>query len=91
MIAVLDKSGNNNMAGYGLLVHYTGEMPIDEEAELLAIVLGYERTQAMSCAQLVQIRGSYLVKRFKNSEKKLAESSVQVLRTNGTSAELIRL
>ena len=90
MIAVLDKSGNS-MAGYGLIVYDDEDMALDEAAKLMSIVLGYEMTQASSCALLVQQRGEYLVKRFKASQKVEAESCITAFSNNGLPCELIRL
>jgi len=90
MTVVLDKSGNS-MAGYGLVVYDDDDMALDEAAKLMSIVLGYEMTQASSCALLVQQRGEYLVKRYKASQKVEAEACVSTFSNNGIPCELIRL
>lgn len=79
------------MAGFGLVVYYDELNQLEFVADVLASVLGYEQTQAYNCAHIIFVRGEYLVRRFKPSQKQKAEACLEGLAVNGIPAELLRL
>lgn len=79
------------MAGFGLIVYHDELNQLEFVAEVLGTVLGYEQTQSYSCAHLIYLKGEYLVRRFKASQKQKAEACLEGLCINGIPAELIRL
>ena len=71
---------------YQVIVHNSDEIDFTYVIESLQTVLGYELTQATSCAYLIDHKGSYIVKAF--GDKEHAEATVETLVDYGFDAEL---
>ena len=75
----------------GLMVYhheYNNERFI---AEVLRQCLGYHFSQALNCANVILIKGEYLVKTFKVSEQDKARAVLKVLHDHDIPAKLIPL
>lgn len=72
------------------LVVYRDEInTTDYLADVIGSALGYELTQAYSCAQIVNTAGHYAVKRFKPSDSTLAAEILQLFLDQEVPAELL--
>lgn len=62
---------------------------IDVIADILSYALGYDETQAITCAFIIKNKGKYAVKTFKISETQKARDTLQLFNEHDVSAELI--
>lgn len=62
---------------------------VDFVADVLSYALGYDETQATTCALIIKNKGKYDVKTFKISETQKAKDTLQLFNEHDISAELI--
>lgn len=75
--------------GWIVLVH-KADTSLEKLAECFKYIIGYDDSQAATCAFLVHLNGKYAVKSLKYKQKEDAEDIVQSLQEQEIHAELIR-
>lgn len=76
------------MRWVGLIIHHDELISLDLLTDVIMQSLGYEITQALTCARIIQSRGSYAVKVYKAQDMAKAELYKQLFIDQGISAEL---
>jgi hypothetical protein len=76
------------MRWLALIVHHDELVSFDVLSQVIMESLGYEITQAQTCAQIIQNKGSYVVKVYKAQDMEKAELYRQLFIDQGISAEL---
>jgi hypothetical protein len=59
--------------------------------EVIMQVLGYEITQAVTCANMIVDRGSYVVKSFHKRDLDVAEALLELFMKNDVPARIIKI
>lgn len=72
---------------YKLKVYDSSDHTVTEVAAVFRQIFGYEDVQALSCIALIQSRGSYVCKEFKDLES--ANQIVGVLQEYGLTATVV--
>jgi len=79
---------NKRMRWLGLIVHHDELVSFDILTQVIMESLGYEITQAQTCAQIIQNKGSYVVKVYKVQDMEKAELYKQLFVDQGIPVEL---
>ena len=79
---------DKRMKWIGLVIHHDELNSFDFLTDVIMQSLGYETTQAQTCAQIIQSRGSYVVKVYKGSEMAKARQYWQLFVDEGIPADL---
>ena len=79
---------DKRMRWIGLVIHRDELNSFDFLTDVIMQSLGYEITQAQTCAQIIQNKGSYVVKTYKGSEMAKARQYRQLFVDEGIPAEL---
>jgi len=86
MTAARSKNGKKSRR-YQVVVHNSDDLEFQYVIESLQMILGYEQTQAATCAYLIDSKGKYVVKAF--AEKEHAVATVDTLLEYEFDAEMI--
>lgn len=86
MTAARSKNGKKSRR-YQVVIHNSDDLEFQYVIESLQTVLGYEQTQATSCAYLIDSKGKYAVKAF--AEKEHADATLEILLEYEFDAEVI--
>lgn len=75
----------------GILVYNDEFNHIKFVVELLSTTFGYHPTQAHQCAEMIHIKGKYVVKSLPAKDREKLEAYRKLLITNGLVAKIIPL
>ena len=88
MIIVLQENGNK-IKSSKLVIYKHDENSVDYVAEVISAALGYDATQAYSCALITQTAGQYIIKKYKSSERGQAEEILELITSQNVPAKLL--
>ena len=86
MTAARSKNGKKSRR-YQVVIHNSDDLEFQYVIESLQMILGYEQTQATTCAYLIDDKGSYVVKAF--AERELADATLEALVEYEFDAEVV--
>ncbi len=74
---------------YGVLIKHNKQHSLDELTDLISQLVGYETTQAMSCAFITIKNGEYMIKKYTAGDLQKAEELVRLSSNYGLSIKLV--
>jgi ATP-dependent Clp protease adapter protein ClpS len=77
--------------GIVLMIYDDSYDSIEFIADVISYAMGYDETQATTCALIIKNKGKYAVKTFKISETQKARDTLQLFNEHDISAELVFL